>query len=115
MQKERRYEPWRRNESPKLVRAYLACIDELTTLGSIFAKKIDLFTRMETDCKRFETEDAAAGASVNNPEGETALERIHFALQTCKEARDHTQRLIVDLTESVNTVSCIPSSRLSTD
>ena len=106
--KERRYDPWKRNESIKLVRAYLSCIDELATLGAIYAKKIDFLTRLEEDCLRFEKEDAEEDRRVNNPKGETGQQRAQFALQVCKEAKDRTERLIVDLTQSVNTVS--PSS-----
>ena len=84
-------------------------MDELATLGTIYTKKIDLFTRVEEDCVRFEREDMDKVLGVNNPKGETAHERVQFALHICKEAREHTQRLIIDLTESVNTVSPLPT------
>ena len=60
---------------------------------------------MEEDCARFEKEDEGENRQANNLKGETAQQRVEFALHLCKEAREHTQRLIIDLTESVNTVS----------
>ena len=87
------------------MRTNLTCIDELAALATIFGKKIDLLTGVEEDCARFEKEDESKDLQVSNIQGETAQQRVKFALRLCKETREHTQRLIADLTESVNTVS----------
>ena len=88
-------------------------MDELTTLGTIFAKKIDFFTRLEQDCARFDEEDIRAGRLVNNPEGETGQQRVKFALHVCREAHEQTERLVADLHKSVNQVSLPSFQRLN--
>lgn len=89
----------------KLVRSFLACIDELTIISMIYSKKQDLLERLIEDCRNFEHADEKAGKHPHNPTGESSEERVKFALHIVKEVHDHAKRLIVDLTESLNTVS----------
>jgi hypothetical protein len=100
----RRYDPWKRNESVRLVREYLTCIDELKTINVILTKKLDFFERLKEDCDRFELEDAENGKTPDNPNGETSETRILFVTHILKEAVEHSHRLLDDLTESMNAV-----------
>ncbi|KAI4209467.1 MAG: hypothetical protein LQ351_007598 [Letrouitia transgressa] len=99
--KRRRHAPWRKNETVKLVRDYLCCVDELTTVKSILQKKVELFKGMQQDVRRFESEDNRARKPVNNPSGESAHERVKWALTMAKDQHDCFERLLLDTKQSM--------------
>lgn len=70
-----------RNETVKLVREYLNCVDELTTIRLILQKKVELFQTLLLDVKKFEADDLKSRILPDNPAGETAEDRINFALK----------------------------------
>ena len=84
------------------MREYLTCIDELTTISIILEKKINVFEGLQRDLERLDEEDV--GKEPNNPAGESANERVAWALETVKEQFDGCQRLLTDLGVSMNGV-----------
>ncbi|KAL8962656.1 MAG: hypothetical protein Q9193_000974 [Seirophora villosa] len=99
--KRRRHAPWRKNETVKLVRDYLACIDELTTVKVICEKQVDLFKGMQQDVRKFETEDNRSRRSPDNSSGESMTERIKWALTLVKGRHDAVEKLLIDAKQSM--------------
>ncbi|RKU47951.1 hypothetical protein DL546_001810 [Coniochaeta pulveracea] len=104
--KERRYDPWQRNETIHLVRAYLICLDELTVLEGIFTKKLDFLRRLRQDCDVFpELQDSNMPDNPpDNEAGEKPLERIAFAEHMMEASSSQCRQLGADLRESLNTL-----------
>ena len=88
----------------KLVREYLACVDELTTIKLIMQKKVEHFGTLLQDVKKFEAEDSQAGIEPNYPDGETSLARVTWAARMIKAQHDSIDRLLLDLKQSMNAV-----------
>ena len=99
--KRRRHAPWRKDETVKLVRDYLSCVDELTTVKLIYSKKYDLFKGMQQDVRKFETEDNRGKRMPDNPLGESAPERVKWALTMVKDQHDCYERLLIDTKQSM--------------
>ena len=99
--KRRRTAPWRKNETVKLVRDYLACIDELTVIKLICQKQVELFKGMQQDVRKFETEDNRAKRLPDNPNGESMHERVKWALTLVKARHDAFDRLLIDTKQSM--------------
>ncbi|KAL8705938.1 MAG: hypothetical protein Q9201_000993 [Fulgogasparrea decipioides] len=99
--KRRRHAPWRKNETVILVRDYLACVDELTTVKQICAKQVDLFKGMQQDVRKFESEDNRARRSPDNPQGESMHERVKWALTLVKTRHDRFENLLIDARQSM--------------
>ena len=102
--KRRRYEPWKRDETVKLVRDYLACIDELTTIRLSLQVKLKLYKGMQVDVQKFELDDILARKPPDNPSGESAQDRVAFALNMVKEQYDCFERLLIDCKQSMDAV-----------
>ncbi|KAI9774155.1 MAG: hypothetical protein M1840_005248 [Geoglossum simile] len=98
--KEGRYKEWKRNDSVILVREYLTCIDELTSISVALNKKIKVLEGLQQDVQKFEMEDATT--EPDNPDGERAAERLQWALDILKEQRTGYQELLVDLRLSLD-------------
>lgn len=99
--KRRRHAPWRKNETVKLVRDYLACVDELTAIKMICQKQVELFKGMQQDARKFETEDNRARRSPDNTSGESMTERTKWALNLVKARHDTIEKLLVDARQSL--------------
>ncbi|KAL8664490.1 MAG: hypothetical protein Q9202_003040 [Teloschistes flavicans] len=99
--KRRRHAPWRKNETVKLVRDYLACVDELTTVKQICAKQVHLFKGMQQDVRKFESEDNRARRLPDNPQGETMQARIKWALNMVKKRHDQFENLLIEAQQSM--------------
>ena len=102
--KRRRYDRWKPEVTVQLVRDYLSCIDELTTVRLILSRKVELFKIMQLDIKKFEAEDTRSRKTPENPEGETAPERLVWAMNTVKAQHDCFERLLIDLKQSMDAV-----------
>jgi len=88
------------------VRAYLVCLDELTVLDEIFAKKLDFFRRLRKDCDSMpELQSSQTSDSAGSEDGEKPLDRIAFAEHMMEESGAQCKRLGADLRESLNSVS----------
>ncbi|KAI4203436.1 MAG: hypothetical protein LQ346_001785 [Caloplaca aetnensis] len=94
--KRRRHAPWKKNETVKLVRDYLACVDELTTIKMICQKQVELFKGMQQDARKFETEDNRARRTPDNSNGESMTERVKWALNLVRHRHDRIEKLLVD-------------------
>ena len=100
--KRRRHEEWRPKVTVQLVRDYLKCIDELTTIKIIIHKKLDIFKAMQQDIQKFESDDLRMGMMPDCKEGETASERLVWATSMVKSQADCWDRLLIDLTQSMD-------------
>lgn len=92
----------------RLVREYLACVDELTTIKLIMQKKVEHFRALFLDAEKFETEDSQAGLEPNRIDGETSPARVTWALKMVKAQHDSIDRLLLDLKQSMNAVRFPP-------
>ncbi|KAL9603603.1 MAG: hypothetical protein Q9219_001106 [cf. Caloplaca sp. 3 TL-2023] len=99
--KRRRYAPWRKNETVKLVRDYLKCIDELVVIKAICQNQVTLFKGIQQDVRKFETEDNRARRTPDNPNRETMHERVKWALNLVKARHDAFENLLIDAKESM--------------
>ncbi|KAG9236267.1 hypothetical protein BJ875DRAFT_372475 [Amylocarpus encephaloides] len=105
--KKQRYQPWKRNETVELVREFLACTDELSTLQMISAQKLDFLTRLQQDCRRFDEEDAnrpEARGCQSDASKPTWSARAEIAVHSVKRAKDDYDRLLADLSNSLNSL-----------
>ena len=108
--KYRRFEQWQPKVTVRLVRRYLTCLDELTYITLNLKFKLNLFEQTLRDVKDFEAEDEKLGKIPNNPEGESMVERLEWAMGTIKSDSDSFERLLVDLKSSLDAVCCFLSS-----
>ncbi|KAI4125314.1 MAG: hypothetical protein LQ338_004328 [Usnochroma carphineum] len=99
--KRRRHAPWRKNETVRLVRDYIACVDELTIVKMMCQKQVDLFKGMQQDVRKFETQDNRARRAPDNPVGEPMPERIKWALNFVTGRHDATEKLLIDAKQSM--------------
>jgi len=97
--KDRRYLQFQRNESVKLVREYLSCIDELTTVGIILTNTITMLENLLKQIEKYEQEDP--DAKPDNPEGESTTDRVKWAMAIVKEESILIQELLADLRQSL--------------
>ena len=102
--KRRRYEPWRKAETVKLVREFLACIDELTTIRLSLKKKLEMYRALLEDVTKFEMDDLLARKPPDNPRGESSQDRVAFALTMVQEQYDCFERLLIDCKQSMDAV-----------
>lgn len=91
----------------KLVREYLSCVDELTTVKLILHKKVELFQALLLDVKKFEAQDFQIRNEPNNATGDSSEERVKWALRMVKAQHDCFERLLIDLKKSMNAVSLL--------
>jgi len=103
--KRRRYERWRPKKTVELVRDYLSCIDEITTIRIIQELKVELFKIMQLDIKKFEADDTRSRKAPDNPDGETSAERLVWAMNIVKAQHEAFERLLIDLKQSMDAVS----------
>ena len=103
--KRRRYDRWQPNKTVQLVREYLSGIDELTTIRVNIAKKVEFFTVMQQDVKKHEVEDTRMRKAPDNPDGESSIERVSWALKMVEAQLNVFDRLLLDLKQSMDAVS----------
>ncbi|KAL8887912.1 MAG: hypothetical protein Q9192_006256 [Flavoplaca navasiana] len=99
--KRRRYAPWRKDETVKLVRDYLACVDELTMVERICEQQVTLFKGMQQDIRKFEHEDNRARRNPDFPKGESMHERVKWALTMVKTRHDIFEGLLTEAKQSM--------------
>lgn len=100
--KHRRYRPFQRSETVQLVREYLECTDELTTLHTIFQSKITILKSMRRLVEEGEEEEEAE--EPDNPDGESHIVRLDWAIAIIKEADETCEGLMADCQSSLNAV-----------
>lgn len=87
-QKQTQKRPWERGESPKLVRRYLNCLEELRAIADLAAQKLESLRGMALDAERFEDEYQMEGVeSAEGDEVESMGERIAWAVAMVEEQR----------------------------
>ena len=100
--KRRRYEKWEPKKTIDLVRDYLNCIDEVTTIKLITHKTLDLFKVLQHDIKKFEAEDIRKGLIPDNADGESSLDRLSWAIKMTSGQAQTFDRLLGDLRASMD-------------
>lgn len=101
VQKERRYLEFRRKESVRLVREFLTCIDELTTITVILANTLALLENVKRNVESMEKEDTM---QPDNPEGESAIDRVNWAIALVRQESLINQEVLTDLRQSLTAV-----------
>ncbi|CAI4215690.1 unnamed protein product [Parascedosporium putredinis] len=94
--KQRQKRPWERGESPRLVRKYLNCLEELRAIEDLAEQKLKLLEGMVIDAERFEAEYATEGVLPNqdDDEVETMHERIQWAIDMVREQHSESKFLV---------------------
>jgi hypothetical protein len=104
--KNRRYLEFQRKESVKLVREYLSCIDELTNIGNIIDNSISVLEGLRVDIEKMERDNPAPA---DNAEGESALERVNWAIGLVGNESLICRELLQDLRQSLTAVCSLSS------
>jgi len=91
---------FKRHESVKLVRDYLLCIDELTTLHWISCNTFD--TLKDMSAKIIKEEKLS---KPDNLGGESAKDRVDWAMSITKADKEKYEELLNDLRLSLTAVS----------
>ena len=60
---------------------------------------------MQLDVKKFEIEDSRFSKTPENYSGESALQRLNWAINTVKDQHECFERLLIDLKQSMDAVS----------
>ncbi|KAG8534270.1 uncharacterized protein KY384_001114 [Bacidia gigantensis] len=107
--KRQRFDEWQPKVTVTLVRKYLNCLDELTYITLNLKKKMSMFKAAQLDIKSFELEDKDRGNLPDNPDGESALQRLEWAITTIKNDSEYFERLLIDLKQSLDALFQIRS------
>ena len=120
--KQRQKRPWERGESPKLVRKYLNCLEELRAITDLANKKLMVLRGLLEDVERLEAEYDAKGLPTNPPtnpddssrrsgssspntdelETEPMTDRINWAIDMIEEQRRDASFLVDYFTTALN-------------
>lgn len=106
-QKRKRYEQFKRGASVDLVKDYLTCMDELTTLATLFKNSRGVLQQIQDQLG-----DVLKGertVTPDNEHGESAMSRVNWALQQVDEDAKDVKDLFADLQEALNAV-CGPQN-----
>lgn len=111
-QKNRRFNPWRRHESVKLVQDYISCVDELTVIVKDMKKVLQFLKNLRKDCEQFDLE---ADGKTHNAKGTSSVVRVDWAVSVVTENHDLLASTLEDLSDSMLAVShkSSPSKALS--
>ncbi|EEH18517.1 hypothetical protein PABG_07577 [Paracoccidioides brasiliensis Pb03] len=97
----RTYEPWRRDETVRLTRTFLQCMEEIRFMAKMLASRQDLFTRLRKDVEIHDTEDRKNDAP-HNPDGESSIHRVDWALGKIRQQRDDIGNISNEIQNSMN-------------
>ena len=112
-QKQRQKRPWERGESPRLVRKYLNCLEELRAITDLARQKLAILRGMLSDAERFEAEYADEGILPNqDDEMETMKERIDWAIDMVEEQRQDSKFLVEYFETALTEVGPLVALRL---
>lgn len=103
-QKLRTYEPWRRDETVRLTRTFLQCMEEIRFITKMLESRQNLFTRLKKDIKTHDEEDRNNDIP-HNPNGETCIHRVEWALGKIRQQRDDIENIANEIQNSMNDVS----------
>lgn len=106
-QKLRTYEPWRRDETVRLTRTFLQCMEEIRFISKMLESRQNLFTRLKEDIKKHDEEDRNHGIP-HNPDGESCMHRVDWTLGKIRQQRDDIENIAHEIKNSMNDVSCPP-------
>ena len=91
-----------------LVREYVACMDEISQIYSIYEQKLEFLKKLGGTCRVFESEQNQARA-VQREEpgitGKTMTEQIDWAVSTLRSNHEGLPRTLKDLRNSLDDVS----------
>ncbi|ORY58220.1 uncharacterized protein BCR38DRAFT_353305 [Pseudomassariella vexata] len=74
--------PWKKGQSPKLVKRYLSCLRELRGIHSVISEKLDKLRGMQEDCEAMEREYQQEGKDIYLEEGSDSMaSRLEWAIR----------------------------------
>ncbi|KAG5297503.1 CorA-like Mg2+ transporter domain-containing protein [Histoplasma ohiense] len=100
-QKLRTYEPWRRDETVRLTRTFLQCMEEIRFISKMLESRQNLFTRLKEDIKKHDEEDRNHGIP-HNPDGESCMHRVDWTLGKIRQQRDDIENIAHEIKNSMN-------------
>lgn len=112
-QKARRGAPFKRHESVNLVREYIACMDEVTQLHSIYEQKLDFLSKLRKDCEviqnssgpdTFGDQNQASTTGNDCEPSKTMTEQVDWAVDQLKANHEGLPRTLTDLRNSLDDV-----------
>jgi hypothetical protein len=101
----RRYEEFKRNESVKLVKEYLTCTDELTSICLVLKGKIAMLNQLLNNVATDEKKEFIRKDDRDSGSCESAKERIEWALEIIKDQNSTFESLLEDLRLATQAVS----------
>jgi len=105
-----------RGETVRLVRKYLACLDELRVLNSVVSNKIKLLRGLAQDAAKFEEDYAAEGLDeCNDPMVDSMQKRVEWALKQQEAEEKDIKVLVNHMEKALEEVSCAKDSPASAE
>ncbi|PGH03793.1 hypothetical protein AJ79_07269 [Helicocarpus griseus UAMH5409] len=97
----RTYEPWRRDETVRLTRTFLQCMEEIRFITKMLESRQGLFNRLKKDIEIHDEEDRNHDIP-HNPEGESCMHRIDWALGKIRQQRQDIENISNEIQNSMN-------------
>ncbi|PGH07860.1 hypothetical protein GX51_01570 [Blastomyces parvus] len=97
----RTYEPWRRDETVRLTRTFLQCMEEIRFISKMLESRQSLFTRLKEDVRTMDEEDRNNDIP-HNPEGESCMHRVDWALGKIRQQRDDIDNIAHEIKNSMD-------------
>ncbi len=92
-----------------LVREYVACMDEISQIYSIYEQKLDFLDRLRKNCGLLEDEHNVASAG----QKKAMIEQIDWAVNQLRSNHEGLPRTLHDLRNSLDDVSSQARSSLT--
>lgn len=102
-----------------LVRDYITCIEELSTISKVLARKRSFLQHLREDCTELEAENMTKSCRFDDGDDDSIkqeksmVERVNWALDIVMEQDDLTRSILEDLQgsmQAVRTVMIFPLS-----
>ncbi|OAX85293.1 hypothetical protein ACJ72_00323 [Emergomyces africanus] len=97
----RTYEPWRRDETVRLTRTFLQCMEEIRFITKMLESRQNLFIRLKKDIETHDKEDRNNDIP-HNPDGESCMHRLDWALGKIRQQRDDIESIANEIQNSMN-------------
>ena len=88
----------------KLVREYVACMDELSQIYSISEQKIEYLRKLKVDCEALVTEASNYKNEILESERRDMVDRIDWAIKTLRSNHERIPSILGDLKSSLDVV-----------
>ncbi|KAK2801874.1 hypothetical protein FQN51_005023 [Onygenales sp. PD_10] len=101
LQKLRTFEPWRRDETVRLTRTFLQCLEETKLFTKIMDSRLALFMAMKQDIRIQDEQDRSYDVP-SNPNGISAMRRLGWATSKIQQLRNDSEAVSNELIKAMD-------------